>query len=1022
MSLVEHFDATLSSDQNVRARAELSLKQLEKEPDFVLAVLQLLGNEGIELSTRQAAVIYLKNRIARSWSSAKDAASPLDIPEDKKAIFRQNLLPVLLQSPVSTRSHLMAILNIILSTDFPDQWPSFVEFTANLVQSSDAREIYAGLICMHELAKVYRWRVEDRCRDIGPVITSLFPCLLQHAQRLVAQDDDASAEMLRLILKTFKSVVSLEIPIELLANDNIFSWIQLLLAVVQRALPASVMSIDADVRSSHVWLKCKKWAYFTLNRLFTRYGLPTSVSRDMSTEYKTFAQTLQVNVVPNILQVYLSQTALWIQGQVWLSPRLLFHLGCFYEDCVKPKNTWVLLQPHVENLVAHFIFPQLCMSEEDEELWEMDQVEFIHKYIDIYDDFNSPDVAASRFLVKLASRRAKQTFMGILNFATGMLNKYASASAQEKNPREKEGALRMVGSISHAILAKNSPVVDMMQDFIVVHVLPEFTSTVGYLRSRACEMINRFADIKWSDKNQLLNAYNSVLNALRDEALAVRVQAALALQPLMRHTEVHTAITPHVPMIMQTLLQMANEIDIDALSSCMEDFVSMFSHELTPFASQLCVQLRDTFMKLMRESLEQTAADDMDSLPDDKSIAAAGILNTLSTMILSLENTVDVLQEIERVLLPLFTFTLDNSVWDVFSEVFEIVDGCTFVSKSISPVMWTVFEKLQSVLKDSAIEYIEDCSPALNNYVMYGADALRSRPDYLSAMVEIIHLVFTNDHLALNDRVAACKLAELLMLHLPGCLDQYLQSFIELAGDRLLVSEKPSAGSYRVFLIEVIVNALCYNALATLQVLEAHQWTAPFFTLWFNDIGRFARVHDKKISMLAIVSLLSLPNEQVPPSLQSGWCQMLQVILTLLASLPEAMKNRAQIERDYDGEAFDMTTANWDEHGDWDAEDDETANDFATGHPEGAFSDDEEYVDDFACFEGDYLLEEDPLFHTPLDRIEPYAFFREFVSHMESSNPASLQHLVSGLSGEQQQFMQALLSGSVPAANPTQKS
>lgn len=54
MSLVEHFDATLSADPNTRTKAELSLKQLEKEPSFVLAVLQLLSSQEISLPTQQA--------------------------------------------------------------------------------------------------------------------------------------------------------------------------------------------------------------------------------------------------------------------------------------------------------------------------------------------------------------------------------------------------------------------------------------------------------------------------------------------------------------------------------------------------------------------------------------------------------------------------------------------------------------------------------------------------------------------------------------------------------------------------------------------------------------------------------------------------------------------------------------------------------------------------------------------------------------------------------------------------------
>ncbi|EPX70956.1 karyopherin [Schizosaccharomyces octosporus yFS286] len=1016
MSLVEHFDATLNADPNTRTQAELSLKQLEKDPNFVLAVLQLLSDQSNALPTQQAAVIYLKNRIARSWATIDDAPSPLDIPAEQKALFRQNLLPILLQSPIFTRSHLMAILNIILSTDFPDQWPGFSEFTVNLVQSNDQCEVYAGLICLHELAKVYRWRLDDRQRDIGPLISAIFPIILQIAHNLINMEDNDSGEMLRLILKTFKSVIALELPTELLANDMILAWIQLLLAVVQKPLPASVTALDPEMRQSHVWHKCKKWAYYSLNRIFSRYGEPGSLYGESANKYRNFAKNFISNIVPSILETYLQQTALWSQGQLWLSPRILYFLGCFYEECVKPKSTWQLLQPHLRLLIGDFVFPQLCMSEEDEELWELDPVEFIHKYIDIYDDFNSADVAASRFLVRLASKRKKDTFMGILTFASDALNQYAASNPNEKNPRQKEGALRMVAAVSNSILSKNSPVAGMMQDFIVAHVMPEFSSPVGYLRSRACEMINRFSEITWNDKSQLLIVYHSVLNCLQDSDLPVRVQAALALQPLMRHVEVHDVMTAHVPTIMQNLLYLANEIDIDALSSCMEEFVSSFSHELTPFAAQLAKQLRDTFLKFMQESIEQSNTnEDFDTLVDDKSIAAIGILNTLSTMILSLENTVDVLREIEVILLPIISFVLDNNIFDVFAEMFEIVDGCTFASKDISPVMWTVFEKVHGVLKESGIEFVEDATPALSNFITYGGKQFAARPDYIAAMVDIILQVFNSEHLAVNDRIAACKLMELLMLNYRGLLDQYVPTFIEIAGNLLLVSEKPTSQIYRVFLCEVIINALYYNPGMTLGVLQMHQWTAPFFALWFKDIASFTRVHDKKLCLVAILSMIPLSAEQVALALQDNWNHIMKILISLLKTLPNALAARAELEKEYDGETFNLSSSGWNDGIDWEGDEDDGIDDFAVEYEgpdlEGDISGDAaEELDDFERYQGNYLLDEDPLFHTSLDQIEPFSLFQEFMVHLKDNSPVVMQDMVKNLNAEEQQSLQSLLT------------
>jgi len=44
---------------------------------------------------------------------------------------------------------------------------------------------------------------------------------------------------------------------------------------------------------------------------------------------------------------------------------------------------------------------------------------------------------------------------------------------------------------------------------------------------------------------------------------------------------------------------------------------------------------------------------------------------------------------------------------DLFNEVFEIIDSCTFAAKTISPNMWSAFEIMHSTFKAGAELYLE---------------------------------------------------------------------------------------------------------------------------------------------------------------------------------------------------------------------------------------------------------------------------------------------------------------------------
>jgi hypothetical protein len=452
----------------------------------------------------------------------------------------------------------------------------------------------------------------------------------------------------------------------------------------------------------------------------------------------------------------------------------------------------------------------------------------------------------------------------------------------------------MIGSLASVILGKKSPIADQVEYFFVRHVFPEFRSPHGFLRARACDTLEKFEQLDFKDPNNLMIIYRNILESMTDPELPVRVEAALALQPLIRHDVIRTSMQQNIPQIMQQLLKLANEVDVDALANVMEDFVEVFSAELTPFAVALSEQLRDTYMRIVGELLERNATKAGDDegygdFLDDKSITALGVLQTIGTLILTLESTPDVLLHLETVLMPVISITLENKLYDLYNEVFEIIDSCTFASKSISPTMWQAFELIHKTFKAGAELYLEDMLPALDNYVSYGSDMLVQNPAYLAAVVGMVEDIFRDDKVGGVDRICGCKLAETLMLNLRGHVDQYIPLFIELAMVVIDAGEARTK-SYRIHLMEMIINAIYYNPALSLQVLEAKGWTNKFFSTWFSSIDQFRRVHDKKLSIAAISSLLTMKAADVPVSIQQGWPRLLQGVTRLFQTLPAALK------------------------------------------------------------------------------------------------------------------------------------
>lgn len=312
----------------------------------------------------------------------------------------------------------------------------------------------------------------------------------------------------------------------------------------------------------------------------------------------------------------------------------------------------------------------MCLTEEDIENFEDEPEEYLHRKLTYFEEASAPDVAATNFLVNLTKYRRKETF-DILKFVNAIVNEYEEAQGDNKNHVAKEGALRMIATLAPVILGKKSPIADQIEYFLVRYVFPDFSSPLGYLRARACDTIEKFELLDFQDQNNLLTIYRHILDCMADPALPVRVTAALALQPLIRHELIRSTMKQSIPTIMQQLLKLANEADIDALANVMEDFVEVFATELTPFAVALCEQLRDTYLRIVRELIEKEskAGDDSEYYMDydDKSITALGVLQTIGTLVLTLESTPDVLLHIEAVLMPVIRITLENKLYGKFA-------------------------------------------------------------------------------------------------------------------------------------------------------------------------------------------------------------------------------------------------------------------------------------------------------------------------------------------------------------------
>ena len=124
-----------------------------------------------------------------------------------------------------------------------------------------------------------------------------------------------------------------------------------------------------------------------------------------------------------------------------------------------------------------------------------------------------------------------------------------------------------------------------------MYVFPDLNSPYSFLKTKACDVIAKFAQVEFKNMETLGSALQNILVMINDSDLPVRVSSSLAVGPFLKYPLMCEALKPHVVQIMQGLLNTTNEIDLDTLTNSMELLVFEFAAELKPFATQLAAQL-----------------------------------------------------------------------------------------------------------------------------------------------------------------------------------------------------------------------------------------------------------------------------------------------------------------------------------------------------------------------------------------------------------------------------------------------
>ncbi|KAG6730947.1 hypothetical protein I3842_01G105400 [Carya illinoinensis] len=854
------------------------------------------------------------------------------------------------------------------------------------------------LVFVPQLPPLLRFKSDEERTPVCHIVDETFPHLLDIYNKLVQIVNPSLdvADLIKLICKIFWSSIYLEIPKQLF-DPNVFNaWMILFLNVLERPVPLEGQPADPELRKSWGWWKVKKWTIHILNRLYTRFG----DLKLQNPENKAFAQMFQKNYAGKILESHLNLLNV-IRVGGYLPERVINLILQYLSNSISKNSMYNLLQSRLDTLLFEIVFPLMCFNDNDQKLWDEDPHEYVRKGYDIIEDLYSPRTAAMDFVSELVRKRGKENLHKFIQFIVEIFKSYDEAPVEYKPYRQKDGALLAIGALCDK-LKQTEPYKSQLERMLVQHVFPEFSSPFGHLRAKAAWVAGQYAHINFSDQNNFRKALHSVVSGMRDPELPVRVDSVFALRSFVESCRDLNEIRPILPQLLDEFFKLMNEVENEDLVFTLETIVDKFGEEMAPYALGLCQNLAAAFWRCMNTAEADDEADDPGAL------AAVGCLRAISTILESVSRLPHLFVQVEPTLLPIMRRMLTSDGQEVFEEVLEIVSYMTFFSPTISMDMWSLWPLMMEALADFAIDYFPNILVPLDNYISRGTARFLTckEPDYQQSLWNMISSIMADKNMEDNDIEPAPKLIQVVFQNCKGQVDQWVEPYLRITVERLRRAEK----SYlKCLLMQVIADALYYNAAMTLGILQKLGVATEIFNLWFQMLQQvrksgvrvnFKREHDKKVCCLGLTSLLSLPADQLPGEALG---RVFRATLDLLVAYKDQVAEAAKEEEAEDDDDMDGFQTD-EEEDDGDVSDKEMGVDTEDGDEADsirlqklaeqakAFRPNDDSDDDS---DDDYSDDEE--LQSPIDEVDPFVFFVDTVKVLQASDPLRFQNLTQTL-------------------------
>uniref|UniRef100_A0A2P2JD21 Uncharacterized protein MANES_01G245400 n=1 Tax=Rhizophora mucronata TaxID=61149 RepID=A0A2P2JD21_RHIMU len=525
--LAQCFLHSLSPAPEPRRAAEGKLAELANRPGYGIAVIELIANPSVDEQIRQAAAVNFKNHLRSRWSPLPESSLSPILPNDKEQI-KTLIVSLMLNSSPRIQSQLSESLSLIGKYDFPESWPKLLpELVSNLqaaAQSNNYASINGILGTANSIFKKFRYqyKTNDLLVDLKYCLDNFAAPLLEIFLRTAALIDStlssgvASPEPLkplfesqRLCCRIFYSLNFQELPE--FFEDHMREW----MTEFKKYLITNYQALESSTNGLGLVDNLRAAVCENISLYMEKNE---DEFKDYLNDFALAIWTLLGNVSQTSSRDRLAVTAIKFLTTVSTS----VHHTLFAGEGVIPQ------------ICQGIVIPNVRLTDEDEELFEMNYVEFIRRDME-GSDLDTRRRIACELLKGIATNYKKQVTDMISVQIQSLLSSFSTNPTA--NWKDKDCAIYLVVSLATKKAGGTSVSTDLVdvQNFFATVILPELQSqdVNGFpmLKAGALKFFTVFRSL--IPKHLAIQLFPALIRYLGAESNVVHSYAASCIEKLL---------------------------------------------------------------------------------------------------------------------------------------------------------------------------------------------------------------------------------------------------------------------------------------------------------------------------------------------------------------------------------------------------------------------------------------------------------------------------------------------------------